>query len=942
MTRRCHNDPTSFINFLDTTGTSRRHRTRRARAREASRERAEESAYLTELSIAQQLGHIARPTIQQPHERPFNDQEAHFEPQIGSYQDPEIDGNQEILPSAAHAAYFRSRRYAEHRERMSQRWSELEEMAAAAFFECQKTYSNWTTLPSNYDLPLNSCKCTAAEICTRKVDLIDIIGRSTTYVPFCKCTSDVVRLIYYGYIASSPDKPRTAFSIRLIQFHHLLWQSSVLSASSFVKALSCFLDTRSKSPLYARGLKYKKRDLRIPFSYSVDLYSRIILIQKTVQDDVLNSSSADRWASKCSRCFGPKEGEIKTDPSEPDVIVALDGNFQQRHYAYASKDNPDEEKYPKSFVRPSKIAADAVLFTATDSAAVGIDPPCSDTHKAANDTRNETTWEKCDDNGLFASTCRHDIPLLFVNIFKTGEKLYYPISIIQHLLDEFPQDQIGILYDLGCHLEAHIRKLHQTPNAATPGQNYSDQFFEEQWQEEKSYHLNADTTERHQVELGHLLCLEEELNSAWSTVPMTPDQVIVRINTLSTVQRKLAAQREIVGNTGVADGLSVEQQDQLKMIWYLKTELRKSFLALVEEKQPLLRVCRAGDSSTLGTRGQQKLQEALRKRAGKLCTVLEKYNSHIEAFLVSNPNRPAPPIIEYCELLGLQPEDNFWNDGLFTNAHEPWAVDPLTQQGIRHLESYKRAVEEKRCLGWEVRRAMRWATKQNDDHLEILLALFELSRNPQEEVPTALQPLLRHQYLDHQSLESKIKSSLVVLHLGLIRICNLQLDWNRHIIGVIEGTEAQAGDTILVTKWISQVERIKYATTKGLLSQIPGELNEAAVRFLAGFEVINHPTDPSASSSNQNNSVPPTTPEGDINPRNEPSPSGRVTAESQESNGLAERNDLEDQSDEDAEGEEDTYLEDMEGILAETMQADLEQEHGVRIGQHHFVDQMMN
>ena len=49
-------------------------------------------------------------------------------------------------------------------------------------------------------------------------------------------------------------------------------------------------------------------------------------------------------------------------------------------------------------------------------------PPCSDSHKAANDTRGETTWEKCDDNGLFASTCRHDIPLLFVNIHKTGEK----------------------------------------------------------------------------------------------------------------------------------------------------------------------------------------------------------------------------------------------------------------------------------------------------------------------------------------------------------------------------------------------------------------------------------------------------------------------------------------------------------------------------------------
>jgi hypothetical protein len=36
------------------------------------------------------------------------------------------------------------------------------------------------------------------------------------------------------------------------------------------------------------------------------------------------------------------------------------------------------------------------------------------------------------------------------------------------------------------------------------------------------------------------------------------------------------------------------------MVWYTKTELRKCFLALVEEKEPLLRVCRPGESSTLG------------------------------------------------------------------------------------------------------------------------------------------------------------------------------------------------------------------------------------------------------------------------------------------------------------------------------------------------------
>jgi hypothetical protein len=47
--------------------------------------------------------------------------------------------------------------------------------------------------------------------------------------------------------------------------------------------------------------------------------------------------------------------------------MALDGNFQQRHYAYASKDEPLESQYPHS------ISPDATAFVATESSAVGID-----------------------------------------------------------------------------------------------------------------------------------------------------------------------------------------------------------------------------------------------------------------------------------------------------------------------------------------------------------------------------------------------------------------------------------------------------------------------------------------------------------------------------------------------------------------------------------------
>lgn len=72
--------------------------------------------------------------------------------------------------------------------------------------------------------------------------------------------------------------------------------------------------------------------------------------------------------------------------------------------------------------------------------------------------RNSSSWDKFDDTGLFASCCRHDIPLKLNNIEGTGEKLYYPVSILDDILKAFPNKKIGVLYDIGCHLDAHVKK----------------------------------------------------------------------------------------------------------------------------------------------------------------------------------------------------------------------------------------------------------------------------------------------------------------------------------------------------------------------------------------------------------------------------------------------------------------------------------------------------
>lgn len=130
---------------------------------------------------------------------------------------------------------------------------------------------------------------------------------------------------------------------------------------------------------------------------------------------------------------------------EPDVIIAMDGNFQHRHQTYASKDLPQEDNYPSSFLLPSQIKIHASNFHQTDQQAKGVkvstffnqyhekktlttdlhkrtQNACSDSHTAANDVRNSSSWDWCDDTGLFACACRHDVPLKFANLYQTGEK----------------------------------------------------------------------------------------------------------------------------------------------------------------------------------------------------------------------------------------------------------------------------------------------------------------------------------------------------------------------------------------------------------------------------------------------------------------------------------------------------------------------------------------
>ncbi|KAH9809801.1 hypothetical protein DFH28DRAFT_1186335, partial [Melampsora americana] len=420
------------------------------------------------LKIGESLG-ILEPQNVPPPPPPAEDNDDNNE-WVDIIDGPDVGLNSEIRPDSPGDHYARhqhSLRRAEGRARTQQKWKALEPQITAFYLYLQHHTRNWKSQPTfrSYLSEEIKCGCLPAQLRQRHVDLIDLLSHTSKHrVTFCDCVPDVIRLLQVGYIAGSPQHPRTAFSVRLMQFHHHFWNNAVVSTTAFIESLMGFLNDQCSSRLNPQQKRTAhktntNRTLRHPFTQAIDIYRQILHGEQTLYKEGLELTPLDISAAQCSRCFGPAEGEVKVSPEEPDFIIAMDGNFQHRHQSHASKDSPREDQYPDSFIRPSKVEKQVVNCQQTDTQASDIKTSCSDSHTAANDVRNSTSWDKCDDTGLFASACRHDMPLYFVNIYQSGERLYYPVAILKQIQDLYPDSYIGVLYDIGCHLDIHIAKM---------------------------------------------------------------------------------------------------------------------------------------------------------------------------------------------------------------------------------------------------------------------------------------------------------------------------------------------------------------------------------------------------------------------------------------------------------------------------------------------------
>ncbi|WAQ88948.1 hypothetical protein PtA15_10A371 [Puccinia triticina] len=279
------------------------------------------------------------------------------------------------------------------------------------------------------------------------------------------------------------------------------------------------------------------------------------------------------------------------------------------------------------------------------------------------------------------------------------------------------------------------------------------------------------------------------------------DQLTESKDRISALKDQLTKTKKQLGSAIKA--VDRPQSDLLWKVWYTKIDVRRRFLALAEEKQPLLQSCRAGEHTTLGTRANQRLIKSVRARADQLRTSLNAYNTRSLAFRTACPTQHAPPTIEYAEL----------------------------------LSSLKRGNEEKRRIGWEVRWALRWATLQHIVIWDILRSISRVSDDAID-IPQDLQAFISHDCLGSLSnLNEKISSVIVLMHQRLISIGRLQVDWDSHIIEVFENTAQQTGDNSLLELWEQQIKKIVLLMKKTQLSGIPGYVWDETV-FTEGTDEI--------------------------------------------------------------------------------------------------------
>jgi len=88
-----------------------------------------------------------------------------------------------------------------------------------------------------------------------------------------------------------------------------------------------------------------------------------------------------------------------------------------------------------------------------------VSDDCQKTFVAAQNI-SKTSNKIFADTAIMALVCRHDRPLLLVNMTSPGERQHYALALLCKFFGQLPDNwDIGLLYDIACQLHHSMQKV---------------------------------------------------------------------------------------------------------------------------------------------------------------------------------------------------------------------------------------------------------------------------------------------------------------------------------------------------------------------------------------------------------------------------------------------------------------------------------------------------
>jgi hypothetical protein len=293
------------------------------------------------------------------------------------------------------------------------------------------------------------CDCTPEAVNARFISLESYEVRS---VSLCICGRRSSMFVQDGFFPSTPVKPRTFFSLRLLR---LLHEQSVRGGAS--------------KYAWAAGLRavheaYMAKTLPDFYDLLLDAYHHFVAVEDGVQactsvylgeKEKAMSGKEQPWKQEdlsncCPACF-----DFSEHPADRSAAITIDGNFQ--HLRFKDRGSVNYEQF-----EPRKFVCYGVRDLSSAEAVEANDAGCNNRfHEPGGwgKTLNTSSKKHLDEAGLMGMTCFHGIPLRYLNIHGTGERQAHGAALVKHILDHDAEMKVRLCYDVSCVFVPALERL---------------------------------------------------------------------------------------------------------------------------------------------------------------------------------------------------------------------------------------------------------------------------------------------------------------------------------------------------------------------------------------------------------------------------------------------------------------------------------------------------